>query len=435
MRHLLDTIVAPITGSHMAAVAVVRVSGPKAWKVARHVFAPWPDSPSPRMALFGHFANGDDGLAIPFAEGHSYSGDETVEFSVHGSPASVKGIIDACIQAGARPARPGEFTMRAFMFGRIDLTQAEGVRDTVAALTDAQLRQANLLREGALHDAVHALRDDLLGLLAAVEASTDFPEEVGPLDRDGSAERCRDAARRLGDMLSTAETGRILRGGLAIAIVGLPNAGKSSLLNALLGAERAIVTEIPGTTRDTVEELANLGGIPCRLIDTAGLGAPLDPIERIGVDRAKQAAANADLVWYVYDASLGWSALDEALAMESSRPTLVLANKADLGPVCGPGLPISALTGQGIDELVAAVHDRIGDWTEAEPLVNERHAPLLQVAREALLDVVATLESSAPDDLAAVGLMQAARALGEVTGETASPDAIERLFSTFCVGK
>src|SRR2546423_1219259 len=228
-----DTIVAPITGTQPAAVAVIRVSGSEAWSIAAKVFLAWPATPETRRATYGRFTTGDDGLALPFEEGHSYTGEQSVELSCHGSPASVRALVEACIQAGARAAAPGEFTQRAFLNGRIDLTEAEGVADTVNALTEAQLRLANLQREGALHKEVSALRDRVLKLLAAVEASVDFEEEIGPFDGASAITELDDLISRTEGLLKTAQVGHIMRKGLRVAIVGPPNAGKSSLFNAI----------------------------------------------------------------------------------------------------------------------------------------------------------------------------------------------------------
>ena len=434
-----DTIVAPITGSGPAAVAIVRLSGPEAWGVCERVFGAWPDDPVPRLAIYGRYSTGDDGLILPFEEGHSYTGEPAVEMSLHGSPASVRALVEACLAAGARIARPGEFTERAFLNGRLDLTQAEAVRDTVEAQTDAQLRLANLHREGALHREVTALREEALSLLAAVEASVDFSDEVGELDRPLALSRLESLSARLDGLLATAESGRIMRQGLRIAIVGPPNAGKSSLLNALLGHDRSIVTEIPGTTRDYVEESADLGGVPCVLIDTAGLRETEERIEAIGVERSRLIAENADLVWYVVDGSAGTGPPPPPGAW-------TLLNKCDLVPEsartaagCERGMAslfwISALTGEGLPELIAAVRGLAQLDGDIGPRIAPRHGPLLGRAREAIEGVRATLSNPIPDDLASVGLHEAIRALGEVTGESASPDIIEQIFRDFCIGK
>lgn len=434
MRHLLDTIVAPITAPG-GAIAVVRMSGPRAWRIGREVFRRWPDVPIPRLAVYGTFSNGDDGFALPFAEGHSYTGDETVEFSLHGSQASLRTLIEDCLRLGARHAQPGEFTLRAFMFGRIDLTQAEGVRDTVCAATSAQLRQATLLREGRLYAMLEGLRDNLSGVLASVEASADFSEEIGELDRESAYERCMGVVAGIEKMLATAHAGRVVREGITIAIVGRPNVGKSSLLNRLLSADRAIVTEVPGTTRDTLEEPANLGGWACKLIDTAGMRHTADQVERLGVERTQAAMQAADVVWMLYDASEGWTEQDEELLRGMERSVTLVAHKCDLQPLVSKGLPVSSLTGEGVNSLIASLRDFVGPVAEGSPLIARRHQPLLEQALEATLSASETLKLDVPYDLAAVELMQAIRLLGEITGETATPDMVERVFRDFCIGK
>lgn len=434
MSHF-DTIVAPITGGGVAAVAVVRVSGPEAWRVASQVFTPW--DPAHLKAVHGRYVHGDDGLALPFADGHSYTGEEAVELSTHGSSASVRLLIDACVAAGARMAEPGEFTQRAFLNGRLDLTQAESVRDTIEARTETQFRLANLQREGSLRRRIDSLRKAVTSVLAAVEASVDFSEEIGELDRRGAAKSLESAAREIRLLLETAGTSRILRNGLRVAIVGPPNAGKSSLLNAILGTDRAIVTEIPGTTRDFVEEQIEVDGFPVVLIDTAGLRESTDRIESIGIQRSRTIASGADHLWYIFDASLGWSPEDESA--RASLGTLaslsVVANKSDLvASVEHPGLPVSAKTGSGIAVLLKSLPiDR--DIAYREISINPRHSRLLSSAHEALQSSILTLGSNRPTDMVSVLLQETLYALGQVTGETASPDMISQIFADFCIGK
>lgn len=423
---MFDTIVAPITGSPPAAIAWLRISGPDAWRIASEVFHPWPMNPEPRRATYGHWRHGDDGLALPFPASGSYTGEDAVEISLHGSRASLQTAVESCLAAGARMARPGEFTERAFLNGRLDLTQAEAVRETIDALTDAQLKEANRNREGALRKEVESLRTTTLRLRAAIEASVDFSEEVGEFDRAEGERSLAQVAQRLETLISTAHVGRILRQGLRIAIVGPPNAGKSSLLNALLGTERAIVTPIAGTTRDYVEESADFGGLPVVLIDTAGLRETEDPIEAIGVQRSRAQAAEADVIWFVYDASEPTPPIPEF-----GPPVVLVANKSDLGN--GNGLKISAQTRTGLAELIASVNpffDRAPG-----PTVSPRVADLLKRAATEVEEARAHLRTDAPDDLLSVLLSEIVATLGEVTGETASPDMVAQIFRDFCVGK
>ncbi len=432
-----ETIVAPITALAPAAVALVRISGPRAWAVAKQVFNPWPDPVRPRYAQYGRFVTGDDGLALPFAESASYTGEESVEFSVHGSLPSVDTLVQACLQAGCRLAEPGEFTLRAFMNGRIDLTQAEGVRATVEAATATQLRTANQLRSGALTDDVKQIRESCLQLLSMVEASTDFSEEIGDLDHAEAERLCQQSLQKIDRLLATEAVTRLHQNGARIAIVGLPNAGKSSLLNALLRQDRAIVTPIPGTTRDTVEETVDLNGIPVRFIDTAGLRETPDQVEQIGVERAIQASQSADLVLYLYDANTGWQAEDSRLHQSIQRPTILVANKADLNPDPPQGIPISSKTGQNLEVLIQTISSQLTGGNQDDPsYLLDRHFSLLHQAKDAITETLTTVTSPhLPDDLASVTTRQAIRVLGEITGETASADIIQEIFARFCIGK
>lgn len=435
LRSLTDTIVAPITGPGPAPVAIVRLSGPDAWQVASRVFQPWPAAPEPMRAIYGSVGEGD-ALALPFAERRSYTGEPCVEISVHGSRASVGALIESCLMNGARMAEPGEFTYRAFMNGRMDLSMAEGVADMVLASTQRQLRQAEMHRSGALRDGVRTIRGVLLDALAAVEAQVDFSEEVGPLDRPMLAAEIGSAITEIQDLLQTAQTGRLLRQGVRIALVGLPNAGKSSLLNAILGTARAIVTDVPGTTRDTIEEQVEFGGLLWVLTDTAGLRETHDRVESEGVARARQALEEADLVWHVYDAALGWTSQDERLIPEASRPVLKVANKTDLAPGSEGDLQVSAVTGSGIELLFESTAGRLEiGASDDRVLIRERHAPLLEQAIEGAELAVQALGDDVPLDLSAVGLQQAIQCLGQITGESSSEDLLDSIFSRFCIGK
>jgi len=428
-----DTIVAPITGNQPAAVAWVRLSGPDSWDIASKIFGNWPQKPISHRATFGTYVHGDTGLALPFEENHSYTGEQSVELSIHGSSVSVRQLVEQCRTIGARMAEPGEFTLRAFLNGRIDLTQAEAVKDIVEAQTDLQLRSAGMNLKGELRREVTATREYILDLLARVEATVDFSEEIGELDRGAMMDDIFQIQVALDSLINTAKAGNLVRNGYRIAIVGPPNAGKSSLMNALLGEDRSIVTEIPGTTRDYLEASIEVSGLPVVLIDTAGLRKTKDLVESIGIQKTIAIAANADAVWYLYDASNGWTPSDVSTVESFERPVTVIANKADLAEA-STGLNLSALTRSGIEDLLGALAEEI-HIAPTCPLINLRHKPFLEQAKASINECLTALWSDAPDDLLSVLLTDAACQLGEITGETATPDMIERIFHDFCIGK
>jgi tRNA modification GTPase len=429
MASPFDTIVAPITGSGPAPIAVLRLSGPDSWRIATSLADREEERLEPRLAHFQTFCTGDEGYLILFEPGRSYTGEQSAEMSIHGSRASIQALMEAAKANGARLAEPGEFTQRRFMNGRIDLTEAEAVRDTIEADTDAQLRLANTLREGALHRRVKAMADRLVGVLAAIEASVDFSEEIGEVDPTSLLNPIQGVREECRKLLETARVGRILREGLRIAIVGPPNAGKSSLLNRLVNQDRSIVTEIPGTTRDYVEERVDFNGYPVVLIDTAGLRETNDPVESIGVQRSHAIAANADIIWFLTDAR---EPVDPS-AWLFERPVVWIANKIDLAPATAGFLGISCSTGEGIPALV-----KLAEAQFDMPLgiaIQSRHEPELRDADRELEIAQEVLEHNRPPDLAAVGIRAAINSLGKITGETADADIIARIFRDFCIGK
>jgi tRNA modification GTPase len=425
----VEDIIAPITGPGPAAVTILRLSGERSWAIAGRLFAQLPVSPQERHVYYGRFSTGDDGYLTLFSAHRSFTGEDCAEFSIHGSRASVSSLVQEALRLGARLAKPGEFTQRAFMNGRIDLTEAEAIRDTVEAQTDAQLRLANANREGALRRRFEAVTKELFKNLALLEAHTDFSEELGELDDQAFLAGLSEAKFQLDALLETSELGRIIRNGLRIAIVGPPNAGKSSLLNAVLGIDRAIVTDMPGTTRDYIEESVDLAGFPAVLIDTAGLRDTEDMVEAIGVQKARAVAANADVVWLLQEPPhtfpYGWG---------FDRPTIRVASKLDLAPAPPGFIGVSAHTRRGLDNLISkTISEFIPEHIEFA--IAPRHKPEIVSALEAVENAIQTVQHGRPADLTSVSLRLAIEAIGRVTGETADADMVSRIFADFCIGK
>jgi tRNA modification GTPase len=352
-------------------------------------------------------------------------------------------VMEAAVAAGARPARPGEFTERAFRAGKLDLVRAEAVRDLIEARTPAAARFSARRLEGGLSRKLQAARDDLLAAAAGLAAAIDFSEDVGEGVDPEVDRRLRTAADELGRLSATYRTGRLLAGGCRVAILGRPNAGKSTLFNALVGSARAIVTEIPGTTRDTLEALIEIRGIPVTLVDTAGLRPTEDVVEKIGVARAQNEAERADAILYVYDASEGFAAEDrEALSRREDAPRLLVANKSDLAPR-GP-LPEGAVRVCGLDAGVGeTLRERLADTVASEISTEEtsevlgslRQKDLVDRARRAAEETLEALNRGDSVEYAATHCDAALDALADLVGETTSEDVLTRLFSTFCIGK
>ncbi len=356
----------------------------------------------------------------------------------------VRETLALCLAQGARQAQPGEFTLRAFLNGRLDLSQAEAVLDVIAARTSQALRVAEAQLAGSLSTEIRDLRGRLLSLFAALQATIDFPEDVEAADMRPEVQAI---GERLVWLLAEAERGMIYRDGLRTAIVGRPNVGKSSLLNALLRTERAIVTPVPGTTRDTLEEMLNLRGVPLLLVDTAGLADTEDPVEQIGIARARRALAQADLAIVVYDGSEPPAEQDrDVAALAQGIPAVVAVNKSDLGTVQGydallpdaPHVAVSALTGAGLEALEESLLAAVlgGEAPGHDPVAsNPRHSDLLRRAAASLDDLQQSLARGEPLDLLAIDLSDAIAALGEITGEEANAQLLETIFARFCIGK
>lgn len=441
-----DTIAAIATAPGAGGVGIVRLSGPRAKAVAEIVCG---RSLKPRHAHHVRFRDADgetldDGLALWFAAPASYTGEDVVELQAHGSPAVLEALLQRCIELGARRARPGEFSERAFLEGRLDLAQAEAVADLIAAADARAARAARRALEGEFSRRVDALAADLLAIRVHVEAAIDFADE--PLDTLGGAQlrtRFEATTTALDELLRAAERGRRLREGLHAVIVGPPNAGKSSLLNALAGADRAIVTDIAGTTRDLLHEVVRIDSVELTLVDTAGLREGGDIIEREGMRRARDELERADLAIIVLDASdphAGRAAVSDAIA--SVPKSLWVHNKADLLGDAPPAdsadtLYVSARTGHGLEALHARLRAiATGDAAGGEGAftARARHVEALLRAREELAIARKQLDHEALE-LAAESLRMAHDALGEITGRVRADDLLGRIFSSFCIGK
>jgi tRNA modification GTPase len=443
---LEDTIAAISSPIGEGAVAVLRLSGPGALDVLRRVFRGVTSSVKfvPRRVVFGeiHDAAGkiDEVLVTYFRAPKSYTGEDVVEISCHGGVLVTRRVLDLLLAAGARMANPGEFTQRAFLNGKMDLTQAEAVMDLIRAQTELALRAANEQLAGRLGGELTDIRESLLTVLAHIEAYIDFPDEqIDPDTGKVLLDRILALENRLDRLLATADQGRILRHGLRTVIYGAPNVGKSSLLNLLLGYDRAIVSEVPGTTRDTIEEVINVRGIPVRLIDTAGARESSDLLESEGIRRTRQQVAQADLVIEVVDSSLPRSGSTLA---EHTRSVLLL-NKADLGvhPAwqLANGVKFSCKERFGLEDLNQAIWDRVMGGTikldDVRVAINARHQACLQNAKQFLETSRRALEIGNPPELVSIDLRGALEAVGEVVGKLDTEDLLGKIFSEFCIGK
>jgi tRNA modification GTPase len=440
-----DTIAAISTPPGEGAIAVIRVSGSLAPMIARRLFARRNGFGCfvERKLHFGCFRDEqgqlDEGMAVVFRAPRSYTGEDMAEFHCHGGVLVASRLLEAILGAGARAAEPGEFTRRAFLNGKMDLTQAEAVMDVIRASTSVALRSAEEQLAGRLGREVEQIRSLLLGIVAHLEAHIDFPEEdIDPRTGEQLVSEIRQVRFRTEKLLATAEDGRILREGVRLVLCGEPNAGKSSLLNRLLGFERAIVSATPGTTRDTIEEFASLRGIPFRITDTAGLREGADAVEREGVERARRAMERADVIVRVIDVT-------KSPEFRPADREIIAANKIDLvdkqvtGSQRQNSIAISCLTGEGIDLLVNAVVERArGNHPAEAPMfaaINARHQACLQRARLRLQEAEEELSSNADPELVAVPLREALDAAGEVVGSADIEEILGEIFSTFCIGK
>jgi tRNA modification GTPase len=470
--NLDDTIVAVATAAGRGGIGVVRMAGPKAREIAepmlrlKHGLEPGRANfgelieplASPRAGVPAPHEPGriDEVVVIYFARPHSYTTDDVIEISAHGSPVVLRHIVELCIAAGARLAEPGEFTMRAFLNGRIDLTQAEAVRDLIDSQTLYQAKIAAQQLGGALSRRLQPVKQKLVELIALLEAGIDFAEDdVAVLQDAVILERIANVREPLERLAASFAYGKIVHEGLTLAIVGRPNVGKSSLFNRLVERERAIVTATPGTTRDLVTETVALGGIPVKLVDTAGIRQGRDEAESIGIRKSLEVLAEADLVLLVVDASQPITADDEELLRNAkTRPAIAVANKADLARNEGdrdsadqsaewrkeyPIIRTSALTGEGIPELRSEILRHIagegGAQAESGFLTNIRHRNLVEDSLVALEQAANALAGKVPHEMMLLDLYNALRPLDAITGDTTADDVLNLIFSTFCIGK
>ncbi|MGA2957067.1 MAG: tRNA uridine-5-carboxymethylaminomethyl(34) synthesis GTPase MnmE [Thermodesulfobacteriota bacterium] len=455
-----DTIAAISTPLGMGGIGIVRLSGPQAGEILGRIFR---RKGGPRPLLSHRFYLGevfrprdqtvlDEVLAVFMEKPKTYTREDVVEIQAHSGFLVLQEILEVVLQSGARLAEPGEFTKRAFLNGRIDLTQAEAVIDLIQSKTQRSLELANLQRRGRLAQELAQIREEILNLTALLEASIDFPEEEVPELSGGQVQaRLGQVQDRLEALLRTYDEGKIYREGISAVIIGRPNVGKSSLLNSLLREDRAIVTPIPGTTRDVIEEVINLRGIPLKIMDTAGLHHARDAVEVEGVRRTRHRLTQADLVIWVVDGSGSLTPEDlDILPQVQGKKTVIAFNKNDLPQRLhprdlaelipqAPGVPISALHHTNIDLLEEAIRAAVLNGrleSNSEILLsNLRHKQAIEIAREALIQARQSLEANLSAEFITLDLSGALHSLGEIVGETTTEDILNRIFSQFCIGK
>jgi len=457
------TIVALATPTGRSGIGVIRLSGSYSLAIAAQLVGDSDFSPTPRSAHLRHLNDPstsevvDEAIITFFKAPHSFTGEDVVEISCHGSPVLLRQVIDICLSLGARMAGAGEFSLRALANGRMDLAEAEAIRDLIDAQTTAAARQAVRQMRGEFSKTLQPIKDDLLDVIVVLESALEFVEDDLPdFQTESLKERLSLIGASIGKVADTFNAGHLIREGLRVAIVGRPNVGKSSLFNALLGSDRAIVTDIAGTTRDQLHERFTVGDIPISLIDTAGLRETTDTVESIGVERARATMADADLVIVMLDASEQTTAYDrEILAAVKDLNYIVALNKIDKTPSTDIDrliaaensslaylreriTPISAKTGEGLDDLRTAVVRPFSgeDVSSAGFLVTDaRHHDLLSRARREIENSLGQLNEKMSEEIVLIGLHNALRFLGEITGETTTEDMLTRIFSTFCIGK
>ena len=448
----IATAIVPQQGS----VGIVRVSGSAALKIAETLFrAPGKQIWESHRILYGHIRRPktqelvDEALLLIMKAPRSFTREDVVEFHCHGGIMAVQQVLQLCLENGARLAQPGEFSLRAFLNGRLDLTQAESISDLVGAQSPAAAQSALAGLQGKLAQPIRKLRTTCLDLLAEIEARIDFEEDLPPLDEAKTCLEINHVLHELSTILATADRGELLRSGLKVAIVGRPNVGKSSLLNAWSKSDRAIVTDLPGTTRDVVESQLVVGGIPVQVLDTAGIRETEDKVEKIGVERSRAAAKQADLVLLTIDAESGWTEGDsEIYEQVKHRPLIIIINKIDLVKTI-PELPFSseihpiitaaAALDRGIEDLETAILNAVSGGNlhaaNSDLAINQRQAAALTRGKISLEQCTETITNKLPFDFWTIDLRGAIQALGEVTGEEVTESVLDRIFSKFCIGK
>ncbi|HEY9763737.1 MAG TPA: tRNA uridine-5-carboxymethylaminomethyl(34) synthesis GTPase MnmE [Trichocoleus sp.] len=453
-----ETIVAIATAivPQQGSVGIVRLSGAEAVAIARKLFhAPGQQTWKSHRILYGHIQEPqthrvvDEALMLLMLAPRSYTREDVVEFHCHGGIMAVQQVLQLCLAHGARLAQPGEFTLRAFLNGRLDLTQAEGIADLVGAQSPQAAQAALAGIQGRLMQPIRDLRSACLDILAEVEARIDFEDDLPPLDEAAIGQQLADVLDNVRHILATAHQGELLRSGLKVAIVGRPNVGKSSLLNAWSRCDRAIVTDLPGTTRDVVESQLVVGGIPVQVLDTAGIREATDQVEQMGIVRSHQAAQSADLVLLTLDAATGWTSDDQTLYdTVRHRPLILVVNKIDLvdagslPTLPDPTLPVvytAAAQNQGIEALEQIILKTIQadnlSAANVDLAINQRQAAALTHTQTALEQVQETISNQLPLDFWTIDLRSAIHALGEITGDEITESVLDEIFSRFCIGK
>ncbi|MBE9178244.1 tRNA uridine-5-carboxymethylaminomethyl(34) synthesis GTPase MnmE [Oculatella sp. LEGE 06141] len=447
----IATAIVPQQGS----VGIVRMSGLEAMAIAHALFhAPGQQPWESHRILYGYIRHPqthqviDEALLLLMQAPRSYTREDVVEFHCHGGIMAVQQVLQLCLEQGAKLAQPGEFTLRAFLNGRLDLTQAESIADLVGARSPQAAQTALAGLQGKLAHPIRQLRATCLDLLAEVEARIDFEEDLPPLNEPEVKAQLAQVRHEVERILATANQGELLRSGVKVAIVGRPNVGKSSLLNAWSRSDRAIVTDLPGTTRDVVESQLVVGGIPVQVLDTAGIREAVDRVEQLGVERSRTVAQAADLVLLTIDAQVGWTEADQAIYEQvQHRPLILVINKVDLADGHDRDIPQTiqsrvetvAARHQGIDALeqaiLATVHAGALHASDLELAINQRQAAALTRAKTALSQVQMTIADQLPLDFWTIDLRSAIQALGEITGEDVTESVLDRIFSRFCIGK